>query len=177
MIEAATCSLTLPGKMLRRGFWLYVWKVEAPGVPAPYLYVGRTGDNSSPYASAPYTRMGQHLGSVKNQNALRQHLSKLVSDLECCTYHLIAHGPIFPEIDRPVCAEERAKLRSKLFELHRPWRDIVGAYERDLANALRDAGYNVLNSVVWKHAGAREHWPQILNAFSEHFPRLKSQAS
>ena len=60
-----THCLTLPGPMLRRGFWLYVWQVE-DSEGGEWLYVGRTGDNSSPHASAPYTRMGQHLGKIKN---------------------------------------------------------------------------------------------------------------
>ncbi len=63
---------TLPAAMLERGFWLYVWRVRVD--QKQLLYVGRTGDNSSPFATAPYTRMGQHLGKQKNQNALRRHL-------------------------------------------------------------------------------------------------------
>lgn len=65
-------ELDLPGGMTERGFWLYVWevKVEADEV----LYVGRTGDNSSPYASSVYRRMGQHLGDADNTNALLRHL-------------------------------------------------------------------------------------------------------
>ena len=30
MAGAATHRLSLPGPMLRRGFWLYVWDVETP---------------------------------------------------------------------------------------------------------------------------------------------------
>lgn len=96
MTATSTYRLTLPGAMLRRGFWLYIWRVEVQGESEPWLYVGRTGDNSSPNASAPYTRMGQHLGSLENQNALRRHLVGKGLTLEECTFHLISHGPIHP---------------------------------------------------------------------------------
>ena len=58
-MKASTHTLTLPAAMLERGFWLYVWKVETPA--GEYLYVGRTGDNSTPYATPPYQRMGPFL--------------------------------------------------------------------------------------------------------------------
>ena len=98
-MAAATYALTLPGSMLQRGFWLYVWRVETP--KGEMLYVGRTGDNSSPFATAPYQRMGQHLGHVKTQNALRRHLAK--NDIEpedCTSFHLITHGPLYPEVEQ-----------------------------------------------------------------------------
>lgn len=171
----ATHCLTLPGAMLRRGFWLYVWRVEdAEG--GEWLYVGRTGDNSSPHASAPYTRMGQHLGTMKNQNALRKHLTARHVALERCTFHLIAHGPIHAEVERPDCATERKTRRDELFKVHRPFRDEIGAYERDLARALKEAGYRVLNSVSWKHDGDAARWLEIRQAFAEHFPKLAAAA-
>jgi hypothetical protein len=46
-----TFSVTLDGAMLRRGFWLYVWEIKTPD-GKDVLYVGRTGDNSSPYAQS-----------------------------------------------------------------------------------------------------------------------------
>lgn len=176
MTSASTYSLTLPGPMLQRGFWLYVWRVEVPGEAEPWLYVGRTGDNSSPNASAPYTRMGQHLGHLENQNALRKHLTAKELTLEECTFHLVSHGPIHPEIERPACPDERKKRHGELMDLHRPLRDEVGAYERDLAAALDQAGYRVLNTVKWKPKGDADRWQQILAAFAEHFPRLEQAA-
>lgn len=170
---SSTYCLTLPGPMLRRGFWLYVWRVEVPGEADPWLYVGRTGDNSSPNAGAPYTRMGQHLGSLKNQNALRKHLLAKGLTLEECTFHLISHGPIHPEVERPASLEERNARRDELMELHRPLRDEVGAYERDLAVALASAGYQVLNKVRWKPVGNPDQWRQILVEFARHLPRLE----
>lgn len=163
----ATHCLTLPGPMLRRGFWLYVWRVEdAEG--DEWLYVGRTGDNSSPHASAPYTRMGQHLGTMKNQNALRARLKdKGIEAEDCRAFHLVSHGPLYPEV-----AKEDGLDRDALMTLHRPYRDEVGAYERDLALALRAAGYRVLNTVNCKWSGDPARWLEIRAAFADHFPRL-----
>lgn len=171
-VAPATHSMTLPGPMLRRGFWLYVWRVEAPD-GEEWLYIGRTGDNSSPNASAPYTRMGQHLGSMKNQNALRARLRDQGIEAEDCqAFHLVAHGPLYPEVERPDCPNERKALREGLMKKHKPVRDKVGAYERDLERALRKAGYNVLNTVKWKPEGDQVRWHEILAAFAEHFPKL-----
>jgi len=119
-----TFKLKLPGQMLHRGFWLYVWRVVAPD-ERELLYVGRTGDNSSPNASPAYIRMGQHLGSVKTQNALRRHLTKRgISPEECAEFDLVAHGPIFPEVARPDGYNQTdQKHRTALMALHLPKRD------------------------------------------------------
>lgn len=167
MTAPSTHRLTLPGPMLQRGFWLYVWRVEVPD-GGEWLYVGRTGDNSSPNASAPYTRMGQHLGVIANQNALRARLrDRDIKAENCLAFHLVAHGPLHPEI-----AKGEGKPRAELMDLHRPLRDEVGAYERDLALALEQAGYRVLNTVKWKHHGEPARWKLIKEAFAEDFPRL-----
>lgn len=166
MGSPATHTLTLPGPMLERGFWLYVWRVETPG--SEMLYVGRTGDNSSPHASAPYTRMGQHLGKAETQNALRKHLEKRGLDLAACTFHLVSHGPLYAEI-----AKADGATRAALMEAHLPLRDIVGAMEKALAEALAAAGYDVLNTVKWKPPLDAGLWAPVRAAFAEAFPRLK----
>ena len=161
-----THTLTLPGAMLKRGFWLYVWRVETPSGEA--LYVGRTGDNSSPHATAPYTRMGQHLSHAKNQNALRRHLRESGIEAEDCeAFHLISCGPIYPEIDKDAGADRNEKM-----ERHKPLRNIVGALEKALAEALTAAGYNVLNTVKWNYPLDTELWESVRVSFSEHFPKL-----
>ena len=162
----ATHSVTLPGAILQRGFWLYVWRVQTPkGV---MLYVGRTGDNSSPHATASYLRMGQHLGQVKTQNALRKHLEKRGVDPEqCASFEFISHGPLYPEV-----AKTDGAARAALMALHLPFRDIVGAMEKALADHLSAAGYTVLNTVKWKPSLDTALWTPVRAAFAEFFPLL-----
>jgi hypothetical protein len=159
--------MTLPGPMLQRGFWLYVWQVETP--KGEMLYVGRTGDNSSPNAVAPYSRMGQHLGFVNTQNALRKHLEKRGIEPEnCAAFYLIAHGPIYPEALKVDGADRFASMKK-----HTPMRNLVGAMEKALADDLVSAGYTVLNTVKWSHPYDPEVWSSVRVAFAEHFSRLK----
>jgi hypothetical protein len=163
-----TYRLTIPGPLLRRGFWLYVWRVKASS--QELLYVGRTGDNSSPFATPAYQRMGQHLGHVKTQNALRKHLeSRGISPEKCTSFELIAHGPIFPEVSGPKGADRRS-----LMAKHLPVRDVVGALEKKLADALAIVGYTVMNTVKWKHPLDEKLWRSVQRAFSVHFPKLKN---
>lgn len=144
MASPSTCRMTLPGPMLQRGFWLYVWQVETP--KGEMLYVGRTGDNSSPHTTAPYTRMGQHLGFAKTQNALRKHLlGRGIEPEECAAFHLIAHGPVHPEV-----AKTEGLDRAALMARHMPLRNRVGAMEKaladDLARGLHRAEHRVLEA-------------------------------
>ena len=68
MAEMLTFSFS--GSLLQRGFWLYVWQVTtADG--REVLYVGRTGDSSSPHAQSPFNRLSQHLGSNKSRERLQ----------------------------------------------------------------------------------------------------------
>jgi hypothetical protein len=169
-----THKLTLPPSMLQRGFWLYAWRVVAPD-GQELVYVGRTGDNSSPNASPAYIRMGQHLGSAVTQNALRRHLVKRGIPPEAClSFDLIAHGPIYPEVEKPEnFSHEDKQLRKQLMEKHIPLRDIVGAMEKQLAVDLKAAGYTLLNTVKWRHKIDRDLWSPVRAEFAEHFPRLK----
>ena len=169
MPPAATCTMTLPGAMVQRGFWLYVWHVEVPG--GDLLYVGRTGDNSSPNATAPYTRMGQHLGFQPTQNALRQHLnSRGVAPEDCAAFHLIAHGPIYPEIAGDKSTTE---ARKSLMPAHAVPRNAVAAMERALADDLTTAGYDVMNAVHCKATLDGAAYAPVRAAFAKHFPKLK----
>ncbi|AYE85274.1 hypothetical protein B5M07_03605 [Sulfitobacter sp. D7] len=162
-------QFSLPGPMLRRGFWLYVWRVESPN--GAVHYVGRTGDNSSPRATAPYTRMGQHLGFIKNQNALRKHLEKRGLSVEdSLSFDLLAHGPIYPEVDHD------GSDRDTLMERHKPIRNQVGAMEKLLCDGLREAGYDVMNIVNcrWElSAEGEEKWAAAKEAFRQAFPALR----
>lgn len=167
-MTAETHTLMLPPELLRRGFWLYVWRVETS--VGELLYVGRTGDNSSPHATAPYQRMGQHLGHVKTQNALRRQLEKRgIDPRDCTSFHLTSHGPLYPEI-----AKEAGETRAALMAKHLPIRDIVGAMEKALADELAAAGYTVLNTVKWKPPLDPVLWAPVRAAFATHFPRLNT---
>ena len=157
-MTASIQRLMLPGPMLERGFWLYVWKVTSPRGDL-LLYVGRTGDSSSSKASQPFARMGQHLGNNPHQNMVRRHLeSRQVSPEACKSFELIAYGPLFPEAtDWPTHVERR---------------NIVGALEKKLAEALKSAGYDVLNSVRDRHPLDAGRWAEVREAFAAHFPGL-----
>lgn len=167
MSAPATHKLTLPGPMLQRGFWLYVWRVQAP--KGEMHYVGRTGDNSSPYASPAYVRMGQHLGKARNTNALRKYLEKAHIDPERCSYEMIAHGPIYDEVHDGFDHGDK-ELRATLFEKHKPLRDIVAAMEKQLCDDLRAAGYFVFNNVNSNAPLDMEAWAPVRRAFAKEFP-------
>lgn len=167
-VRPTTHILTLPGPMLRRGLWPYVWRVETPG--GEFLYVGRTGDNSSPHATAPYTRMGQHLGSVATQNALRKYLEKLAVPMEHCTFHHVSHGPLYNEVPKSDGA-----TREALMAAHKPLRDIVGAMEKALAEDLNATGYAVLNPVHCKWPLDPALYAPVRSAFAECFAGLRRE--
>src|SRR5580692_1692961 len=116
-------AMRFDGALLTRGFWLYVWRVT--DVSRSVLYVGRTGDTSSPNASSPFRRIGRHLevGPKAKGNALGRQLARAGIDPACCTFEMIAVGPIFPE---------QANM-----ERHVVVRDQVAALERALADHLR----------------------------------------
>lgn len=166
--SAGLQRLTLPGPMLQRGFWLYVWRVNTP--KGERVYVGRTGDSSSPHATAPYTRMGQHLGFSKAANSLRRLLTEAgVEPEDCEQFDLISYGPIFPEIGMTT-----GQVRREQMLLHTPVRDQMAALEKKLRDALVQAGYSVLNTVHSKKSYDDHHWSKVRLAFAEHFPELKS---
>ncbi len=119
--------------------------------------------------------MGQHLGLLENQNALRRHLSdKKIEPEDCERFEFVAHGPIYPEIAKPENFKhsDKAAVRG-LMELHTPYRNIVGSMERRLADELSKAGYTVLNTVNWSHDLSDEDWLPVRRAFEADFPKLK----
>lgn len=157
MTAPALHSISLPGLMLERGFWLYVWRIHTGR--DTLLYVGRTGDESSPHASAPYDRFGQHLGRNKNANALRRNLEKHGLTLDQIdSYDFVFYGPLFPEVDD--------------FEAHKPLRDAVAALEKKLADSLALAGHTVLNKVNCHRPLDLDLWKKVRDAFAKDFPEL-----
>lgn len=130
--------------------------------------MGRTGDSSSPHATAPYTRMGQHLGFSKAANSLRRLLTEAGVEPETCgQFDLISYGPIFPEIGMA-----KDQLRADQMLLHTPVRDQTAALEKKLRDELAAAGYPVLNVVHSKKQFDAVHWNAVRTAFTEHFPSL-----
>ncbi|SDH76465.1 hypothetical protein [Roseospirillum parvum] len=165
-MRAETYRIVLPGGMLARGFWLYVWRIETPD--GEMLYVGRTGDSSSPFATAPYTRMGQHLGFSKAANSLRRLLLENGIEPEACaSYELISHGPIHPEIGQTSGQDREEQMR-----LHKPVRDEMAGLEKKLRDALCSAGYRVLNVVHSKKTYNEKTWLEVRSGFSSYFPDL-----
>lgn len=152
-------TVELRGAMLRRGFWLYVWEATPRG-GTPLLYVGRTGDNSTPNAQSPFVRMGQHLGFAKNSNMLRKHLRDHRVEPELCKLKLVAYGPILEE------------AKSKTMQEHMVLRNVVGALEKRLAEDLCAAGYRVMNEVRCRWDLDRVLYRKVKHAFRTHFPAL-----
>ncbi len=154
-----TFIVTLEGPMLRRGFWLYVWEITTPD-GRRVLYVGRTGDNSSPYAQSLFNRLGQNLGTLANASMVRNNLEKRGIDPAQCLFRVVGHGPIFDEVpDRD-------------FEVHRAIRDKVGAIEKQLAEDLKAAGYDVMNEVRWRASLDRDLYESVRAAFAVEFSDL-----
>jgi hypothetical protein len=153
-----TQTLRFDGSFLRRGFWIYVWQVMAPGDRELY-YVGRTGDSSSRYAQSPFNRMGQHLGFAENSNMLRKYLGRRGVDPNDCEFRLVAHGPLL---------NEAGDLGT-----HRSRRDTVAAVEKALAEAMSEVGYDVMNTVRCRKPLDEGLFVEVHVAFAHKFPRLQ----
>ncbi len=123
-------QMTFDGHVLERGFWLYLWEVR--DAERVCYYVGRTGDSSSPNASSPFSRIGQHLDFRPNAkgNSLAKRLAEAGIEPRTSEFRMIALGPIFPEQDS--------------FEQHKPYRDVMATLEHELAEYLGGRGYDVL---------------------------------
>lgn len=158
-MAAVTHTVEFEGGLLERGFWLYVWEIKTPGGKLVY-YVGRTGDSSSPHAQAPFNRMSQHLGFAEASNTLRKQLKGRKLTPEKCSFRLVAHGPVLPE-------------GSGMVE-HRKQRDIIAGVEKELADAMNEAGYDVLNEVHSRKPLDQKLWLQVKKAFAVDFPKLES---
>ncbi len=130
MLETQTMSFH--GAVLKRGFWLYTWKIKSR--KQQYFYVGRTGDNSSSNASSPFSRVGMHLDIRPNAtaNCIVRLLREQNIDPEKCEYEMFAIGPLFPE--------------QNSFEKHKPYRNMVGLLEAELAYFLKENKCHVLGT-------------------------------
>ncbi len=150
------------GKLLKRGFWLYVWDIREDR--RHHVHVGRTGDSSSPNASSPFRRIGQHLDLrvTAKGNALLRQLKKAQVNPESCTFEMTAIGPIFEE--------------QETMSEHKPLRDKTAALESALALELKRRGYNVLGT----HPRAAEVDPglyeQLISQVQSAFPERRNAA-
>lgn len=155
---------TFDGAILKRGFWLYLVEVvSSAGRRA--VYVGRTGDTSSPYAASLFTRLTGHLDDRKGAKA-NSLLKRLIDqDLAStdCSYRLVGIGPVF---------DQQASM-----EKHKPLRDQVAGLERAVADHLREQGYDVLGDHPKPRMVEATLLATVLNLVDEEFavPRNKQR--
>jgi hypothetical protein len=151
IVQAQSHSLAFSSAILRRGFWLYVWRISIREGGSIY-YVGRTGDSSSLNAQSPFSRLSAHLGSNDKANALRRHLHRTGHTIENCeNFELFTYGPLFGESkDRDVHFERRNK---------------TAALEKALCDELRKEGFVVLNVVNCRHPIDEELWRRVREDF------------
>lgn len=158
-MSARTYEVALDGRMVERGFWIYVWEAT-PREGEALLYVGVTGDSSSQNAQSPFNRMGQHLGSAKNSSMLRNHLEGRGIVPEQCSFRLVAHGPLLEE--------------ASTWGEHRERRDLLAGIERRLIEDLDAAGYDVMNRSRSKKPLDEHLYANARTAVADHFPGLVS---
>ena len=156
---AKTFTVSLDGEMLRRGFYLYVWRITTPDGQRA-LYVGRTGDSSSPHAQSLFNRLGQNLGTLANASMVRNNLEKRGIDPVTCQFEMVGFGPIFEE------------MPGKDMAAHKPIRDKVAAVEKRLAEDLTAAGYDVMNVVRSNAPLDLDVYEPVKAAFAAEFPEL-----
>lgn len=145
------------GALLARGFWLYVWEIKTHDGRMLY-YVGRTGDKASGVSQSPFDRLSKHLGSNKNNNALRRHLGSHELRPQDCSFRFHTLGPLL--VDSDLTHGEKC--------------DVVSALEMALASDLKAAGYEVLNQVNCRFPLDRPLWEQVRNNFGSRFAKLAS---
>ena len=167
--------IELEPAILRRGFWLYVFRACVGD--QVLLYVGRTGDNRPPQAASPYDRFGQHLGITNTAaNGFRNYLAPHLGDdweanLQSLDFR--CWGPIFePVVSKAKFDAGTDHERQDWAEEHARRRKIVGGLERRLAEELDTRGYDVLNTVRDRNEVASELWEQLEQCFLPQFPAV-----
>ena len=154
--------MSFDGEVLTRGFWLYVWRIQAP--MKEFLYVGRTGDSSSPHASSPFARIGAHLDTRTKAkgNALGRRLREAKIEPTSCRFEMVAIGPLFREQHN--------------MDAHRPLRDRTAALEKALAGLLQQRGYSVLGIHHCRREVDRKLFSTIRDLVDRDFPDRGSAA-
>ncbi len=163
MADPVIIRMRFDGQLLKRGFWLYVWDIRSDGNQV--LYVGRTGDSSSPHASSPFSRIGHHLNFKTNAkaNSMARRLAQAGFNPTSCQFSMVGIGPLFPE--------------QANFDAHRTVRDCVGALEAALAEHLRARGYAVLGIHHSRSAVDQVLWAQVETLVEGEFPAPKPASS
>jgi hypothetical protein len=107
-------QFTIPAQILKRGFWLYIWKIGLPDGTVVH-YVGMTGDTGAALAQSAMNRVAAHLGSNIKSNALRRYLkSKCNMELEDCTsIDFYAFGPTTSRLSATTHHNGEGSLLSK----------------------------------------------------------------
>ncbi|MCW7546267.1 hypothetical protein N7I30_21070 [Aurantimonas litoralis] len=172
-----TWQIELAPAMLKRGFWLYVFRAYLKD--EAFLYVGRTGDNRPPQAASPYDRFGQHLGITNAAaNGFRTYLSRRMaghSDVSIKSLDFRCWGPIFePVISKSEFDKGNNEQRDAWAKEHSKRRKIVGGLERRLAEELAFRGYSVLNTVRDGNDIDPKLWGQIERSFLPQFPDVRN---
>ena len=157
--------MALPPQLLKRDFWLYIWKIGLPNGRHTH-YVGMTGDVTGAVASA-FGRVTAHFGKNNFSNALRKNLRRRAGvDVEdCLSLDFFAYGPVYPLPENPDDYESIKSIR--------PW---VAALEKHLWYQMHRARYDMLN----KQPGATAllnpgTWKCVCSAFQQHFPNLQQR--
>lgn len=158
-MSISTYQMEFNGEVLERGFWLYVWEITEG--KSRHLYVGRTGDSSSPNASSPFNRIGQHLDFRENAKgaSLAKRLKEAGVNHKKSKFRMLALGPFFPEQEE--------------FEAHKPYRDQMATFEFELARHLKNMGHSVLGV---HHQGAAVKSAQLEHV-KENVERFLSSAA
>jgi len=154
-------TVSLAAATLGRGFWLYVCRVTLKTGETLH-YVGMTGDAPSGRAASLFSRVSAHLGGNIHSNALQKRLRGAgFETTDCETIEFFGYGPIFEEVEKgdPLHVRRHAD---------------VSALEKALCDAIRGAGYTVLNDVRSRKALDLATWAQVCEAFSDPFPKLRA---
>jgi len=122
--------MSFDGALLERGYWIYTILIYHRS-GKKYLYIGRTGDNSSKNAGSPFQRVANHLNLLPSapMNAIKRLIEQNEYKPSECQFRLIAVGPLFPE---------------RKDESHWPIRNKMTALEKSVADHFRSKGYDVI---------------------------------
>jgi hypothetical protein len=155
-VKEVLYSASFDGALLSRGFYLYVWEITTPDGHSLH-YVGKTGDKASRVSQSPFNRLSNHLGGNKNNNALKRHLAQKKIDPERCQFRFHAYGPLFADGSK---------------QAHGEFCDVTSGLEKGLAEAMNEAGYEVINKVHCRTPIDVELCQAARNAFAAQFTNL-----